>query len=138
MQPLVTPCRLHSINWVIPCGVVQSAGLRQDCGRLNVDLVVATFLHSLLQRLKQKTNKAASVCFLIRGLGTTYSTYYKPMGDLHTSALNRRWAYNTYLAYIRIYHIYVPIQELRAEEGGGLIIHHELIIRPLRYAHIVL
>ncbi len=30
----------------------------------------------------------------------------------------------------------VPIQELRAEEGGGLIIHHGLIIRTIRYNYI--
>ncbi len=29
--------------------------------------------------------------------------------------------------------IHVPIQELRAEEGGGLILHNGLIIRTTRY-----
>ncbi len=36
-----------------------------------------------------------------------------------------RWAYNT--------SIFVPMKELGAEVGGGLIIHHGLIIRTLRY-----
>ncbi len=37
------------------------------------------------------------------------------------------------MAYIRIYQCPIPIQELRAEEAGGLIIHHGLIIRTIRY-----
>ncbi len=35
------------------------------------------------------------------------------------------WAYNTSTL--------IPIQELGAEKGGGLIIQHGLIIRTLRY-----
>ncbi len=36
---------------------------------------------------------------------------------------------------ITIYKRPIPIQELRAEEGGGLIIHHGLIIRAIRYMY---
>ncbi len=36
-----------------------------------------------------------------------------------------RWAYNTSTL--------IPMKELGAEVGGGLIIHHGLIIRTLRY-----
>ncbi len=54
-----------------------------------------------------------------------------------TSGLNRGWAYSTPWAYnaISIYKRPIPtcIQELRAEEGGGLIIHHGLTIRTIRY-----
>ncbi len=44
------------------------------------------------------------------------------MGDLPLHQLWTGWAYNTYWAYIRIYRILYkcPIQELWAEEGGGL------------------
>ncbi len=30
----------------------------------------------------------------------------------------------------------IPIQKLRAKEGGGLIIHHGLIIRTIRYFYV--
>ncbi len=33
------------------------------------------------------------------------------------------------------YHI-CALYELRAEEGGGLIIHHGLIIRTIRYVYV--
>ncbi len=33
----------------------------------------------------------------------------------------------------RISVLYIPLQELRAEEGGGLVIHHGLIIRTIQY-----
>ncbi len=48
--------------------------------------------------------------------------YYKPMGDLLTSALNRAWAYNAYSDYIRIYQA-----SYTYTRGGGLIIHHGII-----------
>ncbi len=37
------------------------------------------------------------------GLHVPYITYYKPMGDPHTSALDRGWAYNACV--LIIYHI---------------------------------
>ncbi len=62
---------------------------------------------------------------MLVGFTKSYIMYYKPMGDLLTSALNRmcmliiriELIYKYYTMYKR------PIQELRAEEAGGLIIH---------------
>ncbi len=55
-----------------------------------------------------------------------YSTYYKSMGDRPyiSSEQGGLTNYNTYLAYIwiTIYKHPIPIQDLQAEEGGGLII----------------
>ncbi len=51
------------------------------------------------------------------------STYYKPVSDLLTSALNRGCVLIIHTELIYEYTIYkrpIPIQELRAEEGGDL------------------
>ncbi len=51
-----------------------------------------------------------------------------------TSALNKGWAYNTSRAYIRIYHMQASYTYTRtlSWRGGGLVIHHGLIIRTIR------
>ncbi len=51
-----------------------------------------------------------------------------------TSALNKGWAYNTSRVYIRIYHIQASYTYTRtlSWRGGGLVIHHGLIIRTIR------
>ncbi len=57
------------------------------------------------------------------------------MGDSLTSALNRGKGLKYVLSLLYEYTIYkrpIPIQELRPEEVGGLIIHHGLIIRTIR------
>ncbi len=51
-----------------------------------------------------------------------------------TLAQNRGGGLIIYSELIYEYTVYkrpIPIQELRAEEGGGLIIHHGLIIRTI-------
>ncbi len=53
-----------------------------------------------------------------------YSTYYKPMGDLlYISSEQEVGLYTNY-----------HNSELPAEEGGGLIIHHGLIIHTIWYS----
>ncbi len=65
-----------------------------------------------------------------------YSTYYNPWAISLTSALNgggliiRSELIYEYTLYKRL----IPIQDLRAEEGGGIIIHHGLIIRTTHRA----
>ncbi len=59
-----------------------------------------------------------------------YSTYYKPMGDLPYISSEQGGGL---IMRITIYKRLIPIQELRAEDGDGLIIHHGLIIRTIRY-----
>ncbi len=63
-----------------------------------------------------------------------YSTYYKPMGDLPYISSEQGGGLMICTELICEYNIYkcpIPIQELRAEEGGGLIIHHGMIIRTI-------
>ncbi len=54
------------------------------------------------------------------------------MGDLPYISSEHRDGLIICTELIQIYRA-IPIQELRAEEGGGLIIHHGLIIRTVRY-----
>ncbi len=64
-----------------------------------------------------------------------YSTYYKPMGDLpYISSEQGGLIIHTELLYE---YTSTPIQELRAEEGGGLIICHGLIIHTIRSSNTV-
>ncbi len=59
--------------------------------------------------------------------------YYKPMGDLpYISSEQGGLIIRIELIYeCTIYKRPIPIQELRAEEGGVLIIHHGLIIHTV-------
>ncbi len=59
--------------------------------------------------------------------------YYKPMGDLrYIGSEQGVLIIRTELIYeCTIYRRPIPIQELQAEEVGGLIIHHGLIIHTI-------
>ncbi len=59
-----------------------------------------------------------------------------PWAILLISALNRGGGliiHHGLIMRITMYKRPIPIQELQTEEGGGLIIHHGLIIRTIRY-----
>ncbi len=65
--------------------------------------------------------------------------YYKPMRDLpYISSeqgggliIRTKLIYKYSISVLYLY-IYIYIQELRAEEGGGRIVHHGLMIRTIR------
>ncbi len=61
---------------------------------------------------------------------STYSAYYKHMGDLPYISSEQKGGLIIHTKRIILYR--VPIQELQTE-AGGFIIHHGLIIRTIRY-----
>ncbi len=71
---------------------------------------------------------------LVESIGSFGITYYKPMGNLFyiNSEQGALLIRTEHIYEYTIYKHPIPIQELRAEEGGGLTIHHGLTIRTIR------
>ncbi len=128
-------CKLHVTSLLVH---MHSTSFRWKSGVLSPPTIWCV---TLIQRSVESVNIHNSAVIL-HSHGCTnsipYSTYYKPMGDLSYISSEQGGGliiHHGLIMRITIYKRPTPIQELWAEDGGGLIIHHGLIIRTIRYTY---